>query len=403
MAAGLGGLGALAAAPIDAGWHEAYGRDAVLWSPPHMLVVFSATALTLGVISGLPRAGTALRAAAGVLLLANAMAVVFEFEADVPQFTEVVYLPILVCMGLLVAGVLSRTVSVRAPVTLIVLGYAAVRLAVTAGLIGLGRSTPDLPIAVLGLAAYDLPLRSRLQRSAAAALAMSALAWAASGAGVASPSAAAMAQAAIPLVVVALAGLVWARPRRALGVAAVALVAGGTLWNPEPAEAHDPGQGEFIATVELTASSDGNGAVKMQVRAKEHCDDLTAQRVVARRAGTDVTAALERVGSCRFAGALDVDDGDRWFVYVEFSHDAASAEAWLPVDTSEAGSTTHARPLYLPAGADSRVSATQIAWGGVLYLLGLALLAVGINAVSRQGATAGGADLADGPQTSAAP
>src|SRR5680860_1919228 len=68
MAAGLGGLGALAAAPIDAVWHEAYGRDAVLWSPPHMLVVFSATALTLGVISGLPKAGKALRAAAGVLL-----------------------------------------------------------------------------------------------------------------------------------------------------------------------------------------------------------------------------------------------------------------------------------------------------------------------------------------------
>jgi hypothetical protein len=41
----------LAALPIDAAWHAAFGRDAVLWSPPHMLAVFGSLALLVGFLA----------------------------------------------------------------------------------------------------------------------------------------------------------------------------------------------------------------------------------------------------------------------------------------------------------------------------------------------------------------
>jgi hypothetical protein len=41
----------LAALPIDAAWHAAFGRDAVLWSPPHMLAIFGSLALLVGFLA----------------------------------------------------------------------------------------------------------------------------------------------------------------------------------------------------------------------------------------------------------------------------------------------------------------------------------------------------------------
>jgi hypothetical protein len=43
-----GGTVTLAALPIDAAWHAAFGRDAVLRSPPHMLAIFGSPALLVG-------------------------------------------------------------------------------------------------------------------------------------------------------------------------------------------------------------------------------------------------------------------------------------------------------------------------------------------------------------------
>ena len=45
-----GGTVTLAALPIDAAWHAAFGRDAVLWSPPHMLAIFGSLALLVGLL-----------------------------------------------------------------------------------------------------------------------------------------------------------------------------------------------------------------------------------------------------------------------------------------------------------------------------------------------------------------
>jgi hypothetical protein len=45
LLAAAGGTVTLAALPIDTAWHAAFGRDAVLWSPPHMLAIFGSLAL----------------------------------------------------------------------------------------------------------------------------------------------------------------------------------------------------------------------------------------------------------------------------------------------------------------------------------------------------------------------
>jgi hypothetical protein len=52
LLAAAGGTVTLAALPIDAAWHAAFGRDAVLWSPSHMLAVFGTLALLVGFLTG---------------------------------------------------------------------------------------------------------------------------------------------------------------------------------------------------------------------------------------------------------------------------------------------------------------------------------------------------------------
>lgn len=385
LAAGVGALGALVAAPIDAGWHEAYGRDAVLWSPPHMLVVFASVALTLGVLAGIPDSARALAIAGSVLLLANAEAVVFEYEADVPQFTEVLYLPILLAALLPVAVAVGRSVRGRAPVTMVVLGYAGARLAIATGLAAIGRSAPDLPIAVLGLAAWDLPLRTRVHKALAAVTAVSWLAWLASVAGLASPMANALAVTAVPVSVALVAALLLTSRRT--GAVAVVLALGMSLpmLQPERAEAHDPGQGEAVTSAVLNATVSGR-QLTMTAAPADHCDDLEPRRVLARRAGETVTDDLKRVDStdgrsCSFVGQITVPTDGRWFTYVEFSLHGESVEAWLPLDAGGDGTLTQNRQLYRAAGAGDRVGARQIVYGGVIYLAGFALLALGLAAV----------------------
>src|SRR5918992_1527353 len=46
--AGAGMLTTLVAAPFDNAWHEIYGIDVTIWSPPHLLAIFGIAAASLG-------------------------------------------------------------------------------------------------------------------------------------------------------------------------------------------------------------------------------------------------------------------------------------------------------------------------------------------------------------------
>lgn len=394
LAACLGGITALAAAPIDAAWHSAFGRDSVEWSPPHMLVVFAATAIALGALAGIVPDARALRAAAGTLLLANAAAVVFEYEADVPQFAETLYLPILLVAGLLVADLIHQAVPLAAPVAVAVVGYAALRLIIAGVLAVLGRSTPDLPIAVLGFAAYDLPLRGPFQRLAAAAAATAGLAWASSALGLASERPSAVALAAVPVLAVATALLLtssrWSR--RVLPAGLVLLGFGSWVSaTADRAEAHDPGEGTKVADTRLVATSDGNGTVTMTMKLANGCDNATPVRLVARRAGQTIASSLRRVSRCEFSGTIAVTEPGRWFVYTELTYAGDQTEAWLPVDSSERDRVADDRPLYVPVGTEPGQRGAEVAAGVPIYLLGLTVLAIGVAAVRRSGKVAAAA------------
>ena len=66
-----GGTVTLAALPIDAAWHAAFGRDAVLWSPPHMLAIFGSPALLMGFLrAARPDTSPWILTGLGALLLA---------------------------------------------------------------------------------------------------------------------------------------------------------------------------------------------------------------------------------------------------------------------------------------------------------------------------------------------
>ncbi|ERK73220.1 hypothetical protein N136_00412 [Leifsonia aquatica ATCC 14665] len=98
------------AAPADAFWHSTFGRDAVLRSPPHLLSVISTTVL-LGamLVSVSDRPWRQLQIGLFAVVLAAAQILVMEYDTDVPQFSETLYLPVAL-LSLLSAGwVIIRT------------------------------------------------------------------------------------------------------------------------------------------------------------------------------------------------------------------------------------------------------------------------------------------------------
>jgi hypothetical protein len=377
--AGVSGLAVLAAAPIDAAWHTSFGRDSVAWSPPHMLVLLASTAMLMAMLAGLSRRDVTLRAAVAALLMGNAVAVVFEYEAGVPQFAEALYLPVLIPAGLFVALLVRGEVHLRAPVSVVVVGYAMLRLLVGLGLLLLGRSTPDLPIAVLGFAAMDLPFKSLWRRLAAGAAATAALAWAASATGLASPDRGAVSAVAFVVIAISLvAFLATARNPRAIGAAAVVVgVAAMGLGSAKPAEAHDPGQGKSVVDAVMTANVDGHGTIQLTVEPGGHCGELAPVRVVARRAGETITGALRQTGACTFTGSISVPVQGRWFVYAELEQNGSAIEGWLPVDTDLPQTLPQTRTLYQPPAGESDVTVAQAISGGLIYAAGLGLLVMG--------------------------
>jgi hypothetical protein len=388
LLAAAGGAVTLAALPIDAAWHNAFGRDAVLWSPPHMLAVFGSLALLVGFLGAeRPDVPPWILTGLGALLLGSAVVPVLEFETDVPQFSETLYLPVLLAAALFAAMVLRQVIPGPLPVVRAVGIYVLVRVAITLGLVGLGRSTPDLPLAILGLAAVDLPWRTAATRYASGAAGVALILLAASAAGLASVDPGAVALVAVPglvvfLVVVA-AQIRWSSQIHGAPLLLVVLVAVAVALSPASADAHDPGQGRPIAPVTLTGTSDGHGTITITADSANDCAALPPRRLLARRAGQTVTGTLTATGHCRYAGHVRVPATGRWFVYVELRPPGFEVEAWLPVDATSPNRLVQHRQLYLPAGRTqgARPPGSEVAAGIALYALGALLLALIIRQV----------------------
>ena len=161
-----GGAAVLASAPVDEAWHSAFGRDAVLWSPPHMFTVIASLALAVGVL-GVAR-GTRGRAGAAARLLAAATVVgslqvpVLEFDSDVPQFPTWTYLPVAVAGWIVAMVIVRRLVPARWSLTVVVAGYTALRIGIATFLDVLDHSGTIVP-PLLALAVLDDILAQRGQ------------------------------------------------------------------------------------------------------------------------------------------------------------------------------------------------------------------------------------------------
>jgi hypothetical protein len=381
LLATAGGAVTLAALPIDAAWHASFGRDAVLWSPPHMLAVFGGLALLVGFLGAArPDVPPWILTGLGALLLGSAAVPVLEFETDVPQFSEALYPPVLLAATLFAAMILRQVIPGALPVARAVGIYVLLRVAIMVGLARLGRSTPDLPLAILGLAAVDLPWRTAAARYASGAAGVALILLAASAAGLASVDTGAVALVAVPVVVVFLV-VVAAQVRwssQVHGAAVLLLVAGAVALSPAAADAHDPGQGRPIAPVTLTGTSDGHGTLTITADSANDCAALPPRRLLARRGGQTVTGTLTATGHCRYAGQVRVPATGRWFLYVELQPRGFEVEAWLPVDASSPHRLIQHRQLYLPAGSTdgAGLPGGEVAAGIVLYTLGALLLAL---------------------------
>ncbi|PXY28490.1 hypothetical protein BAY60_18320 [Prauserella muralis] len=374
------------AAPADAAWHAAFGRDSVLWSPPHLLSVIGTAVLVVAVLLNTGHMGSRVsRIALAVVLLGATEIVVVEYETDVPQFSQALYLPVLLAVGLGSSGIIRALVVDRAVVTPTVLSYLVFRLLILAPFAITGWTTPDVPIALLGLLVLDAPARWDRARWPAAGLAVAALQLVASASGVSSVPVRPTLLASV-IVVPLLAATLFAVSRRPLARAGavLGLLAATSLLVMPHARAHDPGQGTAVATAQVSADGDGSGTIAVRITEFEGTAgrEWTPGRLVARRAGEVVTAPLvDRSGV--FAGKIVLPSRGLWFIYAELWAGNTVAETWLPVRRDEASRIAARRSVYLPAGTGDRPAGEYLAGAGLLAL-GTALIGWAVIAVRRR-------------------
>ena len=390
----LGVAVALAAAPADNAWHLAFGRDAVVWSPPHMLGIAGNLAIAAGIYLELSAARTdfARHAApiAGAAVLAVGAAPVLEYDTDVPQFDLAFYLPVLAAGSAFALGLVTTRSTRSRAASEIALVYTAIMAAIAALLALGGMPGPIVPLLVFPALAFDLLRRRTTSALAGGVVFASALYLvyvpylnvALDGSFLESsdvvggfPLAVAGAVAALWL-----AGLGRARSDRSAAVPLAATFALVSLIFVGAARAHDPGQGAEVTTADLLGRTTGHEA-ELSVK-PVGCDEVAPSRLVARRGGDEVAAELERVGPCRFSGTVSLPDRGRWFVYAEMTYGGEDVETWLPLISGETEAVRKAnRSVYRPpAVEDSPVKDLA----GVFVYLVLAGVVVAIPLIARR-------------------
>lgn len=379
-------------APADAAWHTAFGRDAVLWSPPHLLAIIATFALAVTLLRAIVgEGGGRATVLGGGLVLAASLAPVMEYESDVPQFSAVWFLPV-AGTGITLAIVLIRRFDPHPwSVTRAALVVTAVRLAVIPVLAGLGHSTPIVPPVLAVAFAADLVRRWRTSPwwlALVVPLAVHAtyvplLPVLPHGTTVAAdqvvPSLL-LSLGGSALVVLAAEGLPHTRLPlvRTAGLAVVALTVALPLLSAGRAAAHDPGQGTDAGRARWQATVRGS---KIDVTVAPERNSSDRGVLVARRAGRKLSAPLTSSGKGVYRGDITVPESGRWFVYATFpSTGASTTETWIPIEAGSSQLLRETRPLYVPP-APQTDGAGRTAATVVLYGLSAAILL----AVARAG------------------
>ena len=387
----------LASGPIDNAWHVAFGRDAVIWSPPHMLGIAGTFGLGAAILAEL--AGRTepwarlLTVVAGALVLASAGFATVEYDTDVPQFDVAFYLPVLGFASSLALVLVRLASDGRWAATLAAAVYTAFILGVSGLLVLLDFAAPALPLVLAAAVVVDLAA-ARGWRPAVAATAYTVALHIAYvpvrnrvGDGVQFDASDVLLGAGLTwvgtIVVFALAGG-W-RPRLTRASTGVAAAMLATFAVAPAALGHDPGQGDDAGTVALRVTVDGDRADLTADLPAGDCRSTEPRRVTARRGGETLSGPLQKTG-CRLHGSLELTERGRWFVYAEMIRDGEPVESWLPVSVGAGDRTASERERYAYTPPDPSNGVVKTLAGVVLYGAMLALLyaTIALTRGSRQ-------------------
>lgn len=115
-----GGVAMLTSAPFDDWWHNAYGLDVKIFSPPHVLLIMGVLAIQTGalllMLGYMNRAEGALRRTYNLLFLYTGGMIVLTMSIMILEFTNRIYMH---------SGVFYRTVSLAIPLVLMALARAS--------------------------------------------------------------------------------------------------------------------------------------------------------------------------------------------------------------------------------------------------------------------------------------
>lgn len=373
----------LASGPIDEWWHVAFGRDAVVWSPPHMAALTGVVLLVGSLLiegARFPgRRGRIFTTLASSGLLAALLIAIYEYEGDVPQFPIVLYLPLLAGISSLAFAIIRRVCGgVSLPATRAAGVYTVLIVLVVAVLAALGHSLPAFTIILVPAIVFDLASRNRSPLIRAGVYSVTLFAIyvpylnlvhrgvyvTAADVAIGLPAALLVSWAAL----IAVEGRI-RLPWRPLAVAAGLL----PFLLPGTALAHDPGFGDDTALVSLQAEVRGTTAFITGEITDIHCAQLEPVRLVARRAGTVSEGALS-ISGCQLAGTIELPDRGRWFIYTELVQSATLVEGWIAAKVGDdTSSLQRDTTLYVASIRTTPLSK---------YLVGVALYVVSIGAMT---------------------
>ncbi len=382
----LGVATVLVSAPIDELWHRLFGRDAVIWSPPHLVGIAAtftvAVALARGVTIAAGRT-VMMVVAANALVLGAAMVLVMEFEADVPQFSPALYLPVVSATASFVLPLIRTQDHRRFAFTYATLAYTAVRLAIVLALALGGFSTPIVPPLLLVAFVVDRASSRGIWALLALPGAVHAvyLPWLFFMPHGVDLTAAEMFVSVLLSLVVAVSPAAWSRIRRVGLPAAGAFIA--VVLFASAAGAHDPGQGVQDAAITFEIDVIDSRATIETIVGGEDCERLIPSRIVARRGGDERSAPLTSRSPCGADGTIQLPRRGRWFVYVEYQRSERQLEAWVPIESPN--STLYdVRRLYLPSHRQDTWWRSAVGVALVLAALGLVLRARRVGVATDQ-------------------
>jgi hypothetical protein len=361
------GLGGVAAFPLDALWHDAYGVDVTLWSPTHLQMVFGGSLATIvlwlmlregryGQRSDPTLLGRAIEVTAFGAIMVGLSVAQGEFDFGVPQF-QVLYLPVLVATAAGLGLVLARLALGRWGAVKAVVAFLVIRGVIALLVAGpFNQTLPQFPLYVVAALAVEgmaflVGTESRLRFALAAGAVVGTvgvaadLLWLNALSEVhASPQILPKAALLAPVAAIGagLLGAALARPvpggTRLPGVAALAggLALLAALAYPLPRNV-----GHVEADIRLRPVGD-RATVEVQLQPADAAKSATAFGILSWQGGGRVAASLEEVAPGRYVSSAPLPVSGRWKTVVGLQR----------------GDEVMAVPVYLPA--DPEIGAPEV-------------------------------------------